>query len=69
VPDLDWNKTIWGSTYGWQDQGEEWSTAWGRWTKFLLPAFAVVRLDLSKVASLLAGPTHSRNRTRVRPLD
>ncbi len=29
MPDLNWNKTIWGSTYGWHDSGEEWSTAWG----------------------------------------
>jgi SAM-dependent methyltransferase len=29
VPDLNWNKTTWDSTYAWQDNGEEWSTAWG----------------------------------------
>lgn len=29
VPDLNWNKTTWGSTYAWHDSGEEWSTAWG----------------------------------------
>jgi SAM-dependent methyltransferase len=29
VPDLNWNQTVWGSNYGWQDRGEEWSTAWG----------------------------------------
>jgi SAM-dependent methyltransferase len=29
VPDLNWNKTVWGSTYGWQAGGEEWSETWG----------------------------------------
>ena len=29
MPDVNWNKTVWGSTYGWQDQGEEWSKGWG----------------------------------------
>lgn len=29
MPDLDWNKTAWGSIYAWHDSGEEWSTAWG----------------------------------------
>jgi SAM-dependent methyltransferase len=29
MPDLNWNKTTWGSTYGWQGSGEEWSVAWG----------------------------------------
>jgi SAM-dependent methyltransferase len=29
VPDLNWNTTTWGSTYPWQDSGEEWSQAWG----------------------------------------
>jgi SAM-dependent methyltransferase len=29
VPDLDWNTGVWGSTYAWHDQGEEWSTTWG----------------------------------------
>ena len=29
VPDLNWNTAVWGSTYGWHDGGEEWSTGWG----------------------------------------
>src|SRR5215468_1379581 len=29
VPNLSWNKTVWGSTYGWQAGGEEWSETWG----------------------------------------
>jgi SAM-dependent methyltransferase len=29
VPDLNWNKTVWGSTYCWQAGGEEWSETWG----------------------------------------
>jgi SAM-dependent methyltransferase len=29
VPDLNWNKAVWGSTYGWQAGGEEWSETWG----------------------------------------
>jgi SAM-dependent methyltransferase len=29
VPDLHWNKSTWGSNYGWHDSGEEWSKAWG----------------------------------------
>ena len=29
MPDLNWNKTVWGSTYGWQAGGEEWSETWG----------------------------------------
>ncbi len=29
MPDLNWNKTTWDSTYGWQGRGEEWSVAWG----------------------------------------
>lgn len=27
--DVDWNKSVWGSIYGWHDQGEEWSKSWG----------------------------------------
>ncbi len=29
MPDLNWNKVVWDTTYGWHDGGEEWSTAWG----------------------------------------
>jgi SAM-dependent methyltransferase len=29
VPDINWNKTTWGSTYAWPGGGEEWSVAWG----------------------------------------
>jgi SAM-dependent methyltransferase len=29
MPDVNWNKTVWGSTYDWQNSGEEWSTGWG----------------------------------------
>lgn len=41
MPDLNWNKTTWGSAYRWQDGGEEWSTAWGgseaQWFGCLFP--------------------------------
>jgi SAM-dependent methyltransferase len=29
LPDLNWNKTVWGSNYDWHARGEEWSTGWG----------------------------------------
>jgi len=29
VPDLIWNKGVWGSTYRWPAGGEEWSKSWG----------------------------------------
>jgi SAM-dependent methyltransferase len=29
MPDLNWNKVIWGSTYDWNHSGEEWSAVWG----------------------------------------
>ena len=29
VPDVNWNKTVWGSIYAWPERGEEWSVAWG----------------------------------------
>jgi SAM-dependent methyltransferase len=29
MPDLSWNKRLWGKTYDWEAGGEEWSTAWG----------------------------------------
>ncbi len=29
MPDLNWNKTVWGDSYHWNDAGEEWSTTWG----------------------------------------
>lgn len=29
MPDLDWNSSLWGGAYGWEEQGEEWSAAWG----------------------------------------
>lgn len=28
MPDLNWNKTVWGANYGWPESGEEWSAAW-----------------------------------------
>ena len=29
MPDLNWNKGVWGTTYNWVYGGEEWSTTWG----------------------------------------
>lgn len=29
MPDIDWNRYLWGQQYTWYDGGEEWSTAWG----------------------------------------
>jgi SAM-dependent methyltransferase len=29
VPDVFWNRGVWGSTYHWPAGGEEWSRAWG----------------------------------------
>lgn len=29
MPDVSWNKGVWGSTYRWPLAGEEWSKAWG----------------------------------------
>jgi SAM-dependent methyltransferase len=29
MPDLNWNKDVWGRSYNWTEGGEEWSTAWG----------------------------------------
>jgi SAM-dependent methyltransferase len=29
MPDLNWNKGVWGGSYGWPAGGEEWSQAWG----------------------------------------
>jgi len=29
VPDVNWNKAVWGNSYHWIDAGEEWSTGWG----------------------------------------
>jgi SAM-dependent methyltransferase len=29
MPDLSWNKAVWGSSYHWADGGEEWSVTWG----------------------------------------
>ena len=29
MPDLDWNKSLWGGGYDWSASGEEWSGAWG----------------------------------------
>jgi SAM-dependent methyltransferase len=41
MPDLDWNKTLWGGGYNWQGSGEEWSAAWGgseaQWFGALFP--------------------------------
>ena len=41
MPDLNWNTTVWGSTFAWHDGGEVWSTAWGgsesHWFGSILP--------------------------------
>lgn len=29
MPELDWNKDVWGASYDWTAAGEEWSAAWG----------------------------------------
>ncbi len=29
MPELDWNKSLWASTYDWSGGGDEWSAAWG----------------------------------------
>ncbi|MFN3656272.1 MAG: class I SAM-dependent methyltransferase [Pseudolabrys sp.] len=29
MPDLDWNRAMWGSAYAWTALGEEWSHSWG----------------------------------------
>ena len=29
MPDLDWNKGLWGGDYDWNAGGEEWSAPWG----------------------------------------
>lgn len=41
MPDLNWNKRTWDSTYDWQAGGEEWSDGWGgseaQWFGTLFP--------------------------------
>jgi SAM-dependent methyltransferase len=29
VPDLSWNYATWNDSHGWEEDGEEWSAAWG----------------------------------------
>jgi SAM-dependent methyltransferase len=41
VPDVNWNKSTWGTTYAWPEGGDEWSVAWGgseaQWFGALFP--------------------------------
>ncbi len=41
MPSLDWNKAVWDGEYDWDQQGDEWSGAWGgagmQWQFMLLP--------------------------------
>lgn len=44
MPDLDWNKAVWGGAAAWPDAGEQWSAPWGgsraQWLGCLLPRLA-----------------------------
>ncbi len=44
MPSLDENRSTWETTYGWDDAGEEWSSAWGgsrmQWYGTILPRIA-----------------------------
>jgi hypothetical protein len=63
VPDLNWNKTVWGSTYGWQAGGEEWSETWGsseaQWFGSIFP----------RLHRFLPARRILENRTRVWTMD
>lgn len=41
MPDIDWNRRVWGVTYPWPLDGEEWSDHWGsspaQWHAALMP--------------------------------
>jgi Methyltransferase domain len=41
MPSVEWNESMWGRTYPWPTQGEEWSAEWGgsetQWFASILP--------------------------------
>jgi SAM-dependent methyltransferase len=41
MPSIEWNQSVWGRTYPWPAQGDEWSAVWGgsetQWFATILP--------------------------------
>ena len=61
MPSLEWNKTIWDKGHDWNQEGDEWSAAWGsaeaQWYGSIFPRLH----GILPVASILEiGPGHGR---------
>lgn len=58
MPSVEQNCVLWGSTYSWPDQGNEWSAAWGgvetHWHATILPRIRLF-LPASRVLEIAPG--------------